>query len=290
MRFRRAAALACWLAWFLCAQASDPGLPPADVRADLRQLIGDYVSAGSLLRIAERNGSLVVLDGQGREVPRRDYPPVARITPLRPVAELRREALRVSPPVEQGPFRSPDLVELRPLDKTIRYDIRYASGNNFLGTPIYSRSRAMLQRPAAEALVRAQRKLKSRGFGLLIHDAYRPWFVTWIFWGATPPEKRDFVADPAKGSRHNRGCAVDLTLYDLRTGHAVEMPGAYDEMSDRSYPSYPGGTSLQRWRRDLLRWAMESEGFTVYPYEWWHFDYRDSDKYPILNIALDQVR
>jgi len=73
-----------------------------------------------------------------------------------------------------------------------------------------------------------------------------------------------FVADPAQGSRHNRGCAVDLTLYDLATGKPIEMPGTYDEMSPRSFPNYPGGTSLQRWHRDLLRRAMESEGFAVY--------------------------
>ena len=99
-----------------------------------------------------------------------------------------------------------------------------------------------MQRPAAEAVVRVHRALASQGYGLLIHDAYRPWWVTKVFWEATPPSMREFVADPAQGSRHNRGCAVDLTLYDLRTGEAVQMPGVYDEMSPRSYPNYAGGT------------------------------------------------
>src|SRR6266550_1736310 len=110
-----------------------------------------------------------------------------------------------------------------------------------------------------------------------------------IFWDATPEDKRIFVANPAEGSRHNRGCAVDLTLYGLKTGAPIEMTGVYDEMSERSYPFYPGGTSLQRWHRDLLRHAMEAEGFDVYEFEWWHFDYKDWSRYPILNLTFDKL-
>src|SRR5581483_105026 len=105
-----------------------------------------------------------------------------------------------------------------------------------LGTPLYTSAKAFLQKPAAEALVRAHKKLGDKGYGLLIHDAYRPWFVTKIFYDAVPEKYRLFVADPFVGSRHNRGCAVDLTLYDRKTGAAVEMVGGYDEFSDRSYP------------------------------------------------------
>jgi D-alanyl-D-alanine dipeptidase len=209
------------------------------------------------------------------------------ITPVRPVAELRAEALSTSPPREEGSFRKPELVELTTLDPAIHLEIRYSTANNFLGTPVYTEARAFLQRPAAEALLRALHKLQPLGYGLLIHDAYRPWYVTKIFWDATPPEGKIFVADPAQGSHHNRGCAVDLTLYDLPTGKPIEMPGTYDEMSPRSFPDYPGGTSLERWHRDLLRRAMESEGFTVYEHEWWHFDYKDWRAYPILNIKFE---
>jgi D-alanyl-D-alanine dipeptidase len=211
------------------------------------------------------------------------------IKPVRPVADLRPEALAASPPHEEGSFRKPELVELTTLDPAIHLDIRYATSNDFLGTPVYTQARAFLQRPAAEALVRALHKLRPLGYGLLIHDAYRPWYVTKIFWDATPPEGKIFVADPSQGSRHNRGCAVDLTLYDLATGKAIEMPGTYDEMSPRSFPDYPGGTSLQRWHRDLLRRAMEAEGFTVYEHEWWHFDYKDWHEYPILNIKFEDL-
>ena len=211
------------------------------------------------------------------------------IKPVKPIDDLRTIALAASPPRESGSFRKPDLVELAPLDASIRLDIRYATSNDFLGVPVYSQARAFLQRPAAEALLRVQRKLKPLGYGLLIHDAYRPWYVTKIFWDATPPEGKIFVADPAQGSRHNRGCAADLTLYDLATGKPIEMPGTYDEMSPRSFPDYPGGTSLQRWHRDLLRQAMESEGFTVYEAEWWHFDYKDWKEYPILNVPFEKL-
>jgi len=214
---------------------------------------------------------------------------VARVKPVRAIAELRTEALAAAPPKEIGNFRKPDLVELAPLDPGIHLDIRYATSNDFLGTPVYSQARAFLQRPAAEALLRVQHQVKPLGYGLLIHDAYRPWYVTKIFWDATPPEGKIFVANPTQGSRHNRGCAVDLTLYDLATGKPIEMPGTYDEMSPRSFPDYAGGTSLQRWHRDLLRRAMESEGFTVYEAEWWHFDYKDWKAYPILNVPFEKL-
>jgi zinc D-Ala-D-Ala dipeptidase len=211
------------------------------------------------------------------------------IHPVHSVAELRPEALAAAPPHEDGHFRKPELVELAPLDPAIHLDIRYATTNDFLGTAVYTQARAFMQKPAAEALVRALHKLQPLGYGLLIHDAYRPWYVTKIFWDATPPEGKIFVADPSQGSRHNRGCAVDLTLYDLATGKPIVMPGTYDEMSPRSFPDYPGGTSLERWHRDLLRRAMESEGFTVYEHEWWHFDYKDWHEYPILNIKFEDL-
>lgn len=211
------------------------------------------------------------------------------VTPAHPVSELRVESLRLSPPAETGPFRDPELVELATLDPAIHLDIRYASAKNFLSTPVYTQARAFMQRPAAEALVRVLHKLQPLGYGLLIHDAYRPWYVTKIFWDATPPEGKIFVANPQEGSKHNRGCAVDLTLYDLATGQAVEMPGLYDEMSPRSFPNFPGGTSLQRWHRDLLRRAMESEGFTVNEDEWWHFDYKDWKQYGILNVPFEKL-
>jgi serine beta-lactamase-like protein LACTB len=212
-----------------------------------------------------------------------------KIKPLRPVDELRKAALAAKPPAEKGEFLKPELLELTALDPTIKLDIRYASTNNFLSTPFYRSAKAYMQKPAAEALARVHKKLAAQGYGLLVFDAYRPWSVTKMFWDATPPDKRIFVANPAQGSRHNRGCAVDLTLYDRKTGKPVEMVGGFDEMSDRSYPDYLGGTSLQRYHRDVLRRAMAAEGFTVYEAEWWHFDYKDWRKYPIMNRTFEEI-
>jgi D-alanyl-D-alanine dipeptidase len=219
-----------------------------------------------------------------------ERPRIFRIIPVRPVAELRAEALAAQPPREPGEFRPSDLADLMKLDPAIRFEIRYATTDNFLSTPVYTSARSFLQRPAALALLRAHRDLMKQGYGLLIFDAYRPWSVTKIFWDATPPDKHEFVADPTQGSRHNRGCAVDLTLYDLKTGKEVEMTGVYDEMSERSYPHYTGGTAEQRARRDLLRAAMEKQGFKVFQSEWWHFDYRDWQHYAIQNVPFEQIR
>lgn len=219
-----------------------------------------------------------------------EHPPVYRITPVRPVAELRAEALRAQPPSEKGDFLPSDLVDLTKFDPHIKLDIRYATTDNFLSTPLYTSARAFLQRPAAEALLRAHRELMKQGYGLLIFDGYRPWYVTKMFWDATPPDKHQFVANPAEGSRHNRGCAVDLSLYDLKTGREIRMPGVYDEMSERSYPNYAGGTAEERAHRQLLRAAMEKQDFTVFQSEWWHFDYRDWRRYAIQNIPFEKIR
>ena len=212
-----------------------------------------------------------------------------KITPVKPIDLLRRKAEKSNPPLENSKSDKFDLVEIKNIDKSIKYDIRYASENNFMGSKFYKTSNAFLQRPAAEALKRVNEKLRSFGFGLLIHDAYRPWYVTKMFWDATPEDKKIFVANPQNGSRHNRGCAVDLTLYELSTGNPVEMISGYDEFTDRAFPYYYGGTTKQRWLRDLLREKMESEGFSVYEYEWWHFDYKDWKKYGIGNLKFEDI-
>jgi len=193
------------------------------------------------------------------------------------------------PPKDPKATRAADLVELVKLDPTIKLDIRYAGTNNFLGKPVYKEARAFLQRPAAGALLAAHKELAKDGYGLLIHDGYRPWAITKLFWDMTSGFQREFVADPKTGSKHNRGCAVDLTMYDRATGQVVQMPGGYDEMSPRSYPDYPGGPPEARGKRDLLRKVMESHGFTVEPNEWWHFNYQDWTLYPILDIPFSSI-
>ncbi len=239
---------------------------------DARGKVTDVTAAGVVFKRRSIDGE----DGQ-----------TFRITPTRPVERIRREIADARPPAEPGPFKSPDLVDLTAVVPGIKLDIRYASTNNFLGVPCYTSARALMQRPVAESLARVQARLAPLGYGLLVHDAYRPWRVTKLFWEATPEVNHIFVADPSKGSRHNRGCAVDLTLCDLATGRPIKMVGGYDEMSDRSFPNYPGGTSRQRWHRDLLRKVMEAEGFTVFEAEWWHFDFNNWRDYPILDIPFE---
>lgn len=194
------------------------------------------------------------------------------------------------PPRSDPRSRAPELVELTRLDSTIRLDIRYATRRNFMRRPMYAQARAFLQRPAAEALVRVQRALRAKGYGLLVFDGYRPWSVTKKFWDETPPEKHAFVADPRQGSKHNRGCAVDLTLFRLATRREVVMPSPYDDFTQRASPAYRGGTRAQRRARDLLRRAMEREGFTVDRGEWWHFDFKEWRSYGVLDIPFEELR
>ena len=194
------------------------------------------------------------------------------------------------PPYENGNFKTTDLVELIKLDTSIHLDIRYATNNNLEGRPVYKEARAFLQRPAAEALVKANKELLPLGYGLLVFDGYRPWSVTKLFWDLTSKENKKFVANPKEGSKHNRGCAIDLSLYEIATGKEVEMTGVYDEMSERSYPNYTGGTEVQRKMRDLLRSKMEAQGFNVYEFEWWHFDFSDWKSYRIGNIPFSAIK
>jgi D-alanyl-D-alanine dipeptidase len=193
-----------------------------------------------------------------------------------------------APPKEKNK-REAHLVELTSLDKSIKLDIRYATANNFVGRPVYPEARAFLQKPAAKAVVKVHRELKERGLGIVIFDGYRPWSITKLFWDVVPEEQRKFVADPAKGSKHNRGCAVDLSVFDLKTGELIDMPSGYDEFTERASPNYAGGTEKQRANRDMLRKLMEGVGFTVNPNEWWHFDYKNWQDYAIYDIAFSEV-
>ena len=195
---------------------------------------------------------------------------------------------QTGPPKEEGK-REARLVELITLDKSIKLDIRYATANNFMGQQVYPEARAFLQKPAADAIVHVHKKLKKQGLGLVIYDGYRPWTITKLFWDSVTPDKRMFVADPSKGSKHNRGCAVDLGIFDLKTGQAIPMPSSYDEFSERASPKYAGGTDEERRNRELLRSLMEAEGFVVNENEWWHFDYKDWEQYAIYDISFAEA-
>lgn len=229
--------------------------------------------------------------GQGRGLTRRQAAMGLAALPAVSLVACNRSA-PPSIPAQQLSILPADpgaLVELTKLDSDIRLDIRYATPNNFTGRILYDRARAFLVSAAAQSLVRAQASAKADGYGLLIHDAYRPWSVTKALWDSTPVAKRGFVADPKIGSRHNRGCAVDLTLYDLGTGLAVEMPSEYDEFSERASRSYNGGSALASQNRARLERYMHMQGFMGISNEWWHFDFNDWADYPILDIPFSDV-
>lgn len=195
---------------------------------------------------------------------------------------------------QSGPPKEPNkreahLIELIKIDPTIKLDIRYATANNFVGKKVYPAARAFLQNPAADGVVTVHRKLKEKGLGIVIFDGYRPWAITKLFWETVIPEQRKFVANPEKGSKHNRGCAVDLSIYDLKSGKLVPMPSDFDEFTERASPDYKGGTEEETRNRELLRSLMEAEGFVVNPNEWWHFDYKDWESYAIYDISFEEA-
>jgi zinc D-Ala-D-Ala dipeptidase len=203
-----------------------------------------------------------------------------------PDEKPRRQAQSEIPAAKPG-----DLIELVAVDPTIKLDIRYATADNFTGMVLYDQPRAFLVRVAAAALVRAHKRAQTDGFGLAIFDGYRPLSVTRKLWEATPPgPKRNYVANPAKGSRHNRGCAVDLTLYDRATGGLVEMPSGYDEFSLRAHRDFMEASVAAIANRTRLESYMEAEGFRGMSNEWWHFDFIGWEKYPILDVPFAEIR
>lgn len=197
-------------------------------------------------------------------------------------------AAQNAPPFEPNK-REAHLIELTTLDNTIKLDIRYARTDNFTGKKVYPEARAFLQRPAAEGVVKVHQKLREKGLGLVIFDGYRPWSISKLFWETVIPEHKIFVADPAKGSKHNRGCAVDLSIFHLKTGKLLPMPSDFDEFTERASPEYTGGTEEERANRDMLRKLMEDAGFTVNPNEWWHFDHKDWESYAIYDISFAEA-
>ncbi|WP_395628686.1 M15 family metallopeptidase [Sphingorhabdus sp.] len=182
------------------------------------------------------------------------------------------------------------LIELVTLDPAIKLDMRYATANNFTGRVLYDEARAFLAAPAAQAVARASKAAQADGFGLTIYDAYRPWRITKKLWDATPVgPKKGYVANPKRGSKHNRGCAVDLTLHDLRTGQLVEMPTEFDDFSEKAHRDYMGATPAALTNRARLQRYLEAEGFVGLSNEWWHFDFTGWEQFPVMDIPFNKV-
>lgn len=197
-------------------------------------------------------------------------------------------------PADRAAALKPDdpkrLLELVTLDPAIRLDMRYATSNNFTGRVLYDAARAFLAAPAAQAVVRASKVAQADGFGLTIYDAYRPWRITKKLWDATPVgPKKEYVANPKRGSKHNRGCAVDLTLHDLQTGKLVEMPTEFDDFSEKAHRDYMNASAAAISNRARLARYLEAEGFLGLSNEWWHFDFTGWEQFPVMDIPFHKI-
>lgn len=196
-------------------------------------------------------------------------------------------ASALRPPVDARADLASDLVDLAAHDPRLRLDIRYATAANFMGRVLYPVARAVAQRPVAEALSRVQTRAEAAGYGLLIFDAYRPWRITKAMWDQTPPEKREFVANPATGSRHNRGASVDLSLH--KGGVEVTMPSPYDDFTPVAYRSNTAAPPQALTASRMLEGWMVAEGFVPLANEWWHYDWADWRRYPVMDMPLEDV-
>ncbi len=178
------------------------------------------------------------------------------------------------------------LVDLSTLG--IPLDVRYATDNNFMKQVLYPVAKSYLRAPPARALAEVQRELAPRGLGVKVFDAYRPYRVTEAMW--EPIKNPDYVADPAKGSRHNRGAAVDLTLIDLATGNELVMPTPYDDFTSRASHAFTDLPPDALANRALLREVMTKHGFDPLPSEWWHYDFRGWEGFELMDVSLRELQ
>lgn len=179
------------------------------------------------------------------------------------------------------------LIDLKTIDG-LQFDIRYATTNNFIEQRVYPTADAFARKVVAEALGQIQDTLESQGLGLKIFDAYRPYDATVKFYKSV--EDTTYVASPYSGSRHNRGCAVDLTLVNLKTGKPLEMPTEYDNFTEKAHPDFMDLPQQVLVNRKLLIDVMQAHGFKVYPYEWWHFDFIGWEDYPLMNLSFKDLK
>ena len=202
------------------------------------------------------------------------------------VASAQARAPADPPPGAAANDTSDQLVDVLALDSTFVLDVRYATPRNFTGRTLYPVGRCLLRADAAARLVRVNARLERDGLRLRLFDCYRPLSIQRALWALVPDER--YVANPAKGSRHNRAAAVDLTLADA-SGSALPMPSEYDEFTPRAHRDYEGGSADERANRARLERAMGEEGFVGLPTEWWHFDAPGWEAYPVLDVPLDAV-
>lgn len=180
-----------------------------------------------------------------------------------------------------------ELVDIEKVIPNIVLDIRYATTNNFTGEKIYNLARAYARKPVAEALKKAQTEFNKAGVGIKIFDAYRPYKATVKFYEVY--HDTTYVASPYRGSRHNRGCAIDMTIVDLKTGKEIQMPTEFDSFKKEAWPKTPVKDPVIKKNRDLIISVMERNGFKVNASEWWHFDFVGWKKYEVMDIDYEEL-
>lgn len=180
-----------------------------------------------------------------------------------------------------------ELVDLEIEIKNVVLDIRYATGNNFTKEVIYQSPKAYARKPVAAALKLVQDSLASINIGLKVFDAYRPYAATLKFYEVYPDP--DFVASPKTGSRHNRGCAVDVSLVNLSTGQELEMPTAFDDFSEKAHSNYTDLPEAALQNRTILIGVMSHYGFSGISSEWWHFDYNGWEDFPLMDLSFEEL-
>lgn len=207
-----------------------------------------------------------------------------RFAPANDWQALKAAADAAVMPAQLGTGQQAQLVDLAQAVPGLKFDLRYAQADNCFGQALTDDQRAFLDADAAQALAQAQQYLKSYGYGILVWEAYRPWSVSKLAYDALPADKKSMLPAPEVGFSHNTGRSIDVSLYILATGENASMISGFDEPSVRQYASFAGGTTLERYRRDLLRSAMQMAGFTASETEWWHFDYGDIKGFAHLNV------
>ncbi len=233
-------------------------------------------------------------EGRGISLSRREVAFGLAALPLVGCAPLGPDRDVLFIPANKAAALKPDdpkrLLELVRLDPAIKLDMRYATANNLTGRILYDEARAFLAAPAALAVARASKAAQADGFGLTIYDAYRPWRITKKLWDATPVgPKKEYVANPKRGSKHNRGCAVDVTLHDLQTGKLVEMPTEFDDFSEKAHRDYMGASAAAISNRARLARYLTAEGFVGLSNEWWHFDFNGWEQFPVMDIPFSKI-
>ncbi len=182
------------------------------------------------------------------------------------------------------------MAELKQVVPGISYDLRYATVNNFMKRLMYpaGTTTAFLRLPAARALQKVQQQLKQKGLGLKVFDAYRPYAVTVRFWELVKDEQ--YVANPSKGSGHNRGIAIDVTIINLKTAKELNMGTGFDNFTDSAHHSFTRLPEKILQNRLLLKSVMENHGFKSYSKEWWHYSWPDAGKFEILDIEFKKLK